>query len=92
MKLRLNIVRHMAITGHTICIGYCINSARASLAIVPQLAIGMLMPMPTNARNASVNIALGTISVVFTIIGPMQFTTRCLNSMWGLLAPITYAA
>ncbi|MNR65280.1 hypothetical protein D3C85_1882550 [compost metagenome] len=64
----------------------------ASLIIVPSDAAGDCTPKPRKLRNASAKMALGTVSVSVTIIGPMALGIRCRNKIRAVLAPSACAA
>ena len=92
IKFNANIVKQIASVGQMTCIGAVVKKRLASLAKVPQLALGAGIPIPKKPKNASLKIALGTSSVTDTMIGPMLLTTRCLNKIRLRLAPSTKAA
>ena len=64
----------------------------ASLISVPSDAIGAGTPRPINAKNASVNIALGIENIVFVIICPKILGSISLNIMKKSFAPNVFDA
>ena len=59
----------------------------ASEVIVPQLAIGGVNPNPRKLKKASVKMAEGTVNVIVTKIGPIEFGIKCLLIILDVFAP-----
>ena len=64
----------------------------ASLARVPQLALGTWIPMPKKLKNASWNMAEGIRNVTVTMMEPMLLGIRWCIRICHLLSPQTLAA
>src|SRR5699024_1597911 len=58
-----------------------------SFAITHQLACGAWSPSPITLRIASANIADGTVTVICTIIGPMEFGSKSFLMIRRVRAP-----
>lgn len=63
-----------------------------SLTSTPQLAAGAWMPRPRKLKNASVKMAVGMVSVMAAIMGPIALGMRCLKRMRAGEAPMARAA
>src|SRR5699024_3102065 len=58
-----------------------------SFAITPQLAEGAWMPSPIKLKNASAKIAVGTVNVICTIMGPIVFGSKFFRMILDVFAP-----
>src|SRR5699024_8765882 len=69
-----------------------LSESSASEVIVPQLACGCGTPRPKKLRKASVKMAVGTVNVNVTIIGPNIFGIKCFNIIGSVLEHSDLAA
>ena len=60
--------------------------------MLPQVAVGSVMPAPMKVSDASKMMASATSVTVKTMIGAMQLRSTCLIKIQGAWAPDTIAA
>src|SRR5690606_2531175 len=63
-----------------------------SFAITPQLAFGEEIPSPIKLRNASAKMADGTVKVICTMIGPIEFGSSPLRIIREVFVPNAFDA